>query len=227
PPGPPVPPTAGPVSRLRGGAHASVGVPGVRAVRVGEMLVKRRTVGQSDRRALQLRLLQSDSPAVPLSILDERLRGTKFVELTPRSVLNPPEQTGTDWWSLNPYVGCEFGCTYCYARYAHRYVVERARDQGRLTPHEFQEFRGEAGWEAFERRIFVKESLAPALDRDLARYFRRGPEHRAPIVLGTATDPYQPAERRFRLTRTALEHLARYNDLSIGIITKSPLVTRD
>jgi DNA repair photolyase len=156
----------------------------------------------------------------PLTVLDERLRGTAFVALTPRSVLNSPEQTGTGWWSLNPYVGCEFGCSYCYARYAHRYVVERARDQGRLTPA-FQD----TSADAFEHRIFVKESLAQVLERDLARFFRR--TDRRPIVLGTATDPYQPAERRFRLSRAALERLARCDDLSIGIITKSPLVTRD
>ena len=46
-----------------------------------------------------------------LTVLDERLRGTKFVTLDSRSVLNAPEQTGMDFWSINPYVGCEFGCT--------------------------------------------------------------------------------------------------------------------
>jgi DNA repair photolyase len=164
-----------------------------------------------------------------LSVLDERLRGTKFIELRPSSVLNAPEQTGMDFWSLNPYVGCEFGCTYCYARYAHRYVVERARDAGRLHDQESTQYRGPHGWEAFERRIFVKQQTAAALDRDLRRYFRRTPGQRDadPIVIGTATDPYQPAERRFRLTRAVLERLARCEGLSVGLITKSPLVARD
>jgi DNA repair photolyase len=188
----------------------------VRAVRVGPLPVNR---------GLELPLDTGPKPEAP-EVLDQRLRGTQFLALAPRSVLNAPEQTGTGWWSLNPYVGCEFGCTYCYARYAHRYVVERARDQGRLSAAEFQDLRGPQGWEAFERRVFVKETLAQVLDRDLARFFRRR-KGETPIVLGTATDPYQPAERRFRLTRTALEHLARYEGLSIGIITKSPLVTRD
>ena len=78
----------------------------------------------------QLPLLQSDGPTVRLSdrVLDERLRGTKFVSLQATRILNPPSQTGMDFWSLNPYVGCEFGCTYCYARFAHRYVLERARE---------------------------------------------------------------------------------------------------
>src|SRR2546427_971482 len=165
-----------------------------------------------------------------LPVLDERLRGTKFVALGTSSILNSPAQTGMDFWSLNPYVGCEFGCSYCYARYAHRYVVERAHDAGKLSDGEFREFRGPHGWEAFEQRIFVKEQILSALERDLQRFFRSvgptvGPSDT--IVIGTATDPYQPAERRFRLTRQVLERLARCEELSVGLITKSPLVARD
>ena len=166
----------------------------------------------------------------PLPILDERLRGTKFVTLQPRSVLNSPEQTGMDFWSLNPYVGCEFGCTYCYARFTHRYVVERAHRAGRLTDAELREFRGAHGWEAFEQRIFVKQQILGALDADLRRYSRAsesGQRPPAPIVIGTATDPYQPAERRFRITRAVLGRLAQCEGLSVGLITKSPLVARD
>ena len=164
----------------------------------------------------------------PLPVLDERLRGTKFVTLQPKSVLNSPEQTGMDFWSLNPYVGCEFGCSYCYARYAHRYVVQRAHDSGKLSDSELTEFQGPHGWEAFEQRIFVKQQILAALDSDLRRFFRRvrqGPGDT--IVIGTATDPYQPAERRFRLTRAVLGRLAQCEGLSIGVITKSSLVARD
>jgi len=180
----------------------------------------------------QLPLLPSAAaPIDPLAlpVLGERLRGTKFVTLQPKSVLNAPEQTGMDFWSLNPYVGCEFGCTYCYARYAHRYVVERAHDAGSLTDGDLTEYRGPHGWEAFEHRIFVKQQIVSALDGDLRRYFRRPsvPRKADAIVIGTATDPYQPAERQFRLTRAVLERLARYEGLSIGLITKSPLVARD
>ncbi len=160
---------------------------------------------------------------VRVKVLDARQRGTRFVALGNRTILNAPAQTGMDFWSLNPYVGCEFGCTYCYARYAHRYVVERARDQGRLDAAEFRDFRGAHGWEAFERRIFVKDNVLGALERDLKRVARS----RQPIVIGTATDPYQPAERRFRVTRAVLERLARCEGLSVGLITKSPLVARD
>jgi len=173
----------------------------------------------------QLALSLSVVPAVrpSVAVLDSRLRGTKFVALEPRSVLNSPAQTGMEYWSLNPYVGCEFGCSYCYARYAHRYVVERAHAAGKLAADELAEYRGAQGWEAFENRIFVKESILGALEADLRKFFR------APgaLVIGTATDPYQPAERRFRLTRAVLERLARCEGLSLGIITKSPLVARD
>jgi DNA repair photolyase len=196
--------------------------------------MERRKDGTSLREGNQLSLRLSVVPAVSrsvaLPILDERLRGTKFVQLTPRSVLNSPQQTGVDFWSLNPYIGCEFGCTYCYARYAHRYAVERAHDAGKLDDEEFREFRGPHGWEAFERRIFVKEGVLAALEADLRRYFRSGAAGdgpATPIVIGTATDPYQPAERRFRITRQVLERLAQCDGLNIGIITKSPLVARD
>src|SRR5881296_1482062 len=188
--------------------------------------------GKHERGNDQLGLHLSDYQAIRLSlpVLDERLRGTRFVSLTPKSILNSPQQTGVDFWSLNPYVGCEFGCSYCYARYAHRYVVERAHDAGKLSDGEFQDFRGPHGWEAFERRIFVKDQLLGALEADLRRYYRSSGasvRESVPIVIGTATDPYQPAERRFQLTRHILERLARCEGLNIGVITKSPLVARD
>ncbi len=174
--------------------------------------------------ARQLPLLQTDRQTVRLSdaVLDERLRGTRFVSLTPQRVLNSPKSTGMDYWSLNPYVGCEFGCSYCYARYTHRYVVERAHDAGKLTDAEFADYRGAHGWEAFEKRIFVKEHVVGALEVDL-KHVPLGET----IVIGTATDPYQPAERRFRVTRAVLQRLTRCEGLSFGIITKSPLIARD
>lgn len=172
----------------------------------------------------QIDWLPDDPPTRPsaLPILDERLRGTKFVALENRSILNAPQQTGMDFWSLNPYVGCEFGCSYCYARYTHRYAVERAHDAGKLSDAEFADFRGPHGWEAFERRVFVKEHALAALEHDLRRV-----KPGETIVIGTATDPYQPAERQFKVTRGVLERLARCEGLSFGIITKSPLVARD
>jgi DNA repair photolyase len=106
-------------------------------------------------------------------------------------------------WAINPYRGCEFACKYCYARYT----------------HEFMELRD--GVE-FERKIFVKQQAA-ALVRAELKKVKRGEE----IAIGTATDPYQPAERRFEVTRAILDELARHSGLAIGIVTKSNLVTRD
>jgi DNA repair photolyase len=165
-----------------------------------------------------------------LLVLDQRLRGARFLAHPVKSILNPPESTGIGCWSLNPYVGCEFGCTYCYARFAHRYVLERARDGGWLTPDEFSRLKGATGVEGFEHQIFVKErdAVLAALNRDLVRLaarYRRGES--APVLIGTATDPYQPAERRFGITRAVLERLAQAPPLRVAVITKSPLVTRD
>ncbi len=146
-----------------------------------------------------------------------------------RSVLNGPETTGLGFWSINPYVGCAFGCTYCYARYAHRYVMERGAASDRLENGLASDFEEMPPWLAFERRIFVKRD-APDI---LARALRHGGEKYASlakgemILIGSATDPYQPAERRFRVTRRILEVLADHPGLDILIITKSPLVTRD
>jgi DNA repair photolyase len=165
-------------------------------------------------------------PATPLPILDERSsRGAKFIGLSVRSVLNTPASTGMDFWSINPYVGCEFGCTYCYARDTHRWAMERskkeddvasdrlsARPPVRLPPEE-----------AFEKEILVKTDVAGVLARTLNPARLAGQS----LVIGTATDPYQPAERQFRLTRQILEVLRSYHGLSIEIITKSSLVTRD
>jgi DNA repair photolyase len=159
----------------------------------------------------------------PWRILDDRQRGTRFLQLPVTSVLNSPATTGMDFWSVNPYVGCEFGCRYCYARFAHQYVVERAQQRGALAPDQVAEYRGGEGWEAFERRIFVKAGAAEVLALTL-RPARLG--GRA-IVIGTATDPYQPAERTFRITRALLERMTQVHGLHVGLITKSPLVTRD
>jgi DNA repair photolyase len=106
-------------------------------------------------------------------------------------------------WAINPYRGCEFACKYCYARYT----------------HEFMELRDGVD---FERKIFVKQEAAALLRSELKKV-KRGEE----IAIGTATDPYQPAERRFEITRAILEELARHSGLEIGIVTKSNMVTRD
>jgi DNA repair photolyase len=160
--------------------------------------------------------LRMGAVRVSWPLLEERRSGTRFVHLPIKSVLNSPQQTGMGFWSLNPYVGCEFGCSYCYARFAHRYVVERGRESGE---------HGAAEWDdaAFERQVFVKSDAPDVLALTLNPARLNG----AAITIGTATDPYQSAERRFRLTRRILERLAQFHGLHVGLITKSPLVARD
>ena len=183
----------------------------------------------------EMRLTDTASPFVGrpparLPVLDERRRGTTFVELPARGIVNSPESTGMGFWSINPYVGCEFGCTYCYARYAHRYVVERAWADDRITAQDFADLGSPAGLEPFEHRIFVKarNTVLAALDRDLALVRRRTiRDGMQSLVVGTATDPYQPAERQYQITRAILGRLCDERGLHIGVITKSPLVIRD
>ena len=151
----------------------------------------------------------------------------RYFGTDPRSLLNSPATTGMSFWSINPYVGCAFGCAYCYARYAHRYAAERLSDS-MVTAEQAREQLAELPpWLAFERRIFVKREAGAVLRRELRRPSRHRALLRETVVIGTATDPYQPAERRFRITRGVLETLAEHQGLSVTIITKSPLVTRD
>jgi len=145
------------------------------------------------------------------------------------NVLNGPAATGMSFWSINPYVGCAFGCAYCYARFAHRYTMERYASANRMDESLRTEFDDMPPWLAFERRIFVKANAADKL----ARTLREGGDRYLPLVqgdsilLGSATDPYQPAERSYRLTRRILEVFADHPGLTLTIITKSPLITRD
>ena len=128
----------------------------------------------------------------------------EYFTLPARSLLNrctAPRMPFT--WTINPYRGCEFACKYCYARYT----------------HEFMELRDGVD---FERKIYVKQHAADLLRRDL-RKVKPGEE----IAIGTATDPYQPAERRYEVTRAILEEIARHTGLDLGIVTKSNLILRD
>ncbi len=131
--------------------------------------------------------------------------GVEYFGLSVKEILNrstSPKMPFT--WTINPYRGCEFGCTYCYARYTHGFF-----DLGK--------------WEDFERKIFVKEGGAEALERRL----RRAALHGQAIAIGTATDPYQPAEHHHGVTRSLLEVFAKVEGLDLSITTKSPLILRD
>jgi DNA repair photolyase len=146
--------------------------------------------------------LLSSSEAEPFA---ESRRGVEFVEMAAKQILNRCSNPQMPFaWTINPYRGCEFGCVYCYARYT----------------HEFLELRDPMD---FERRIFVKRRAAEVLERTLART----PIGRDAIAIGTATDPYQPAERTFGLTRSMLEVFARVGGIRLSITTKSNLVVRD
>ena len=106
-------------------------------------------------------------------------------------------------WTINPYRGCEFGCKYCYARYT----------------HEFMELRDPV---QFETLIYAKAWSAAAFREELGRIKRQ-----SHIAIGTATDPYQPAERRFGITRKILQVFAGERGRTLSVTTKSDAVARD
>jgi len=126
-----------------------------------------------------------------------------YFEIGARSILNRSTERMPFRWTINPYRGCEFGCKYCYARYTH-------------------EFMGLEGSLEFEERIYAKAAAPEILRREL----RRAPKVEA-IAMGTATDPYQPAERRFGSTRAILEVFAGEKGRRLSVTTKSDLVARD
>jgi len=130
-----------------------------------------------------------------------------------KSILNRCDSKRVPFeWTINPYRGCEFACKYCYARYTHEYM--------------------ELDGSEFERKIYVKKDAAPLLAWDVGHKYSYSseasggarPDH---IAIGTATDPYQPAEREYGVTRACLEELAKREGLSVSIITKSNQIVRD
>lgn len=127
-----------------------------------------------------------------------------YISLENRSMLTRCDSPRMPFsWQINPYRGCEFACKYCYARYT----------------HEFMELRDGLD---FERKIYVKKHSAWLLRQEL-KQVRVGQS----IAIGTATDPYQPAERKFGITRAVMEEFARHEGLSLGLVTKSDLIVRD
>ena len=142
--------------------------------------------------------LASESPTL------EAKRRVEYFELETRKYLTKCSNDSLPFrWTINPYRGCEFGCKYCYARYA----------------HEFMELRDPMD---FERKIYVKHFDSVAFREEL-EHLPQGET----IALGTATDPYQPAERRYQHTRSILEVFAATAGMRLGITTKSDLVARD
>src|SRR5262244_881031 len=155
--------------------------------------------------------LAASSPAA------ESKRGSpqrpEYFVLPVRSLLNRCDSNRVPFeWTINPYRGCEFGCKYCYARYTHEYMELDATE--------------------FEKRIYVKQGSEAYLPQEIVRKYSyesaasggMAPEH---IAIGTATDPYQPAEREYGVTRACLEELSKREGLSVSIITKSDQIVRD
>src|SRR5580698_3175938 len=168
-----------------------------------------------------LNTLNPDAPSLGTPTLDTPRRGplariaadapldstgclTEYRPLASRSIINKvTSNRGVPFThAINPYRGCEFACRYCYARYTHEFL--------------------ELKHEEFEQKIYFKENAAWLLAQELKR-LKPGTQ----IALGTATDPYQPLERKLGITRSLLEVFAKHGGFRLGIVTKSALVTRD
>ena len=133
---------------------------------------------------------------------EQRADDARYQEVTCRSALNPVKGMPFKW-TLNPYRGCTHGCHYCFARRYHSQFEMNSSDE-------------------FASVILVKHNIARVLARELSR-----PSwEREEVAFGTATDPYQPIEGTYKLTRQCLEALAR-SRTPVGLITKGPMVVRD
>src|SRR6266446_9436583 len=133
---------------------------------------------------------------------ERRADQARYQEITCRSALNRVK--GMPFrWTLNPYRGCTHGCHYCFARRYHVQFEMNSDDE-------------------FASVILVKRNFVEILQRELDRPSWT----RELVALGTATDPYQPIEGHYRLTRRSIEALAR-GRTPIGLVTKGPMVVRD
>ncbi|HET9030742.1 MAG TPA: radical SAM protein [Candidatus Aquilonibacter sp.] len=130
------------------------------------------------------------------------MRGVEVIEQTAKSVINAVPGMPFKW-SINPYRGCYHQCRFCYARRTHAYL----------------EADGMTQWGS---KIYVKVNAAAIVRSEVSK---RSWKHEH-VAIGTATDPYQPLEGRYRVTRGILEALRDYATPA-GIITRSPLIVRD
>ena len=137
-----------------------------------------------------------------LTEAEARADQARYQEVTCRSALNRVEGMPFNW-TLNPYRGCTHGCHYCFARRYHVQFEMNADDE-------------------FASVILVKHNIVDVLKRELDRPAWA----REQVAVGTATDPYQPIEGHYKLTRHSIEALAR-GRTPIGLVTKGPMVVRD
>ncbi|HKC20544.1 MAG TPA: radical SAM protein [Candidatus Dormibacteraeota bacterium] len=133
---------------------------------------------------------------------EPRLADVTYDEVPCKSALNPVKNMGFSW-SLNPYTGCEHRCAFCYVR-AFELRADRPFD------------------DRYGRSIRVKVNVAAVLREELARRSWK----KETVVIGAATDPYQPAEGRYRLTRQCLEALRDFSNAT-AMITRGPMIVRD
>lgn len=151
-------------------------------------------------RTIALRIRESGEAA--LDEAQRRADAARYQEVTCRSALNRVEGMPFNW-TLNPYRGCTHACHYCFAR--------RYQTQFELGPDDH-----------FSSVIFVKTNLVEVLRREVDKPSWQ----REQVAVGTATDPYQPIEGHYKLTRRSLEVLAA-SRTPIGLVTKGPMVVRD
>ena len=133
---------------------------------------------------------------------EPRLTDVAYLEVECKSALNPVRNMGFSW-SLNPYAGCEHRCAFCYVR-AFELRADRPSD------------------DRYGRTVRVKTNVAAVLRSELSRRSWR----KEMVVIGAATDPYQPAEGRYRLTRQCLETLRDFANPA-SMITRGPMIVRD
>jgi DNA repair photolyase len=144
------------------------------------------------------RLFYDDFVAAP----EPRLADVRYEEIECKSALNPVKNMGFAW-SLNPYTGCEHRCAFCYVR-AFELRADRPFD------------------DRYGRTVRVKVNVAAVLRSELSRRSWR----KETVVIGAATDPYQPAEGRYRLTRQCLEAMRDFASPA-SMITRGPMIVRD
>jgi len=159
-------------------------------------------VGTAKPTTRQVAELVKKGGTAALTEAERRADAARYQEVACRSALNRVQ--GMPFaWTLNPYRGCTHGCHYCFAR---RYHVQFEMDSD----------------DEFASVILVKTNFVEVLKRELDKPTWT----REQVALGTATDPYQPIEGHYRLTRRALEALAR-GRTPVGLVTKGPMVVRD
>src|SRR5690242_9613766 len=137
-----------------------------------------------------------------MAAVEPRLADVVYEQVQCKSALNPVKNMGFSW-SLNPYTGCEHRCAFCYVR-AFELRADRPPD------------------DRYGRTVRIKSNVASVLRAELSRRSWR----KETVVIGAATDPYQPAEGRYRLTRQCLEVMRDFSNPT-AMITRGPMIVRD